>query len=601
MKKRVLSLMLVFSILATLIVTLPITANAATSGIYTYTVSAFSSGGATITDCDTSASGLITIPDTLGGYPVTSIGYQAFYDCSSLTSISIPDSVTSIGGFAFKRCSSLTSISIPNSVTYIGDCAFYDCSSLTSISIPDSVTSIDKYAFSYCSSLMSINVDENNKNYCSVEGDLYNKNKTELIQYAIGKKDTRYIIPNSVTYIHNEAFGGCSSLTSISIPNSVTSIGDYAFYYCSSLTSISIPNSVTSISDGAFQYCNSLTSISIPDSVTSIGYYGFYDCSSLTSISIPDSVTYIGYQAFYGCSSLTSINIPDSVTSIDWGAFQYCKSLTNINVSENNQYYCSVDGNLYNKNKTTLIRYNIGKKDTSYIIPDSVTSIDWGAFEGCRSLTSISIPDSVTSIYKYAFSRCISLMDVYYIGTREQWNEISIYPDNEYLTTANIHYNSALIKVNYITSGENDIWQSIKAIQGEELAITIDIPTREGHTFLGWATVENATAVEYKPGDTITTGTEDINLYAVWEKTACTTTTKINGIFMVTPTGVPTGSSIMLACYKGGVLVHIGKFEYDGSVAVPFFVNEEYDKVKVLVWSDIGGMMPVTEAEDVEL
>jgi hypothetical protein len=148
---------------------------------------------------------------------------------------------------------------IPNSVTSIGNSAFSSCTSLTSIVIPNSVTSIGDYAFSSCSSLTSINVNDDNSNYSSLDGVLYDKDKTTLINYPCAKLDNVFAIPNSVTSIGNSAFSSCTSLTSIVIPNSVTSIGDYAFYNCSSLTSIVIPNSVTSIGDYAFSYCSSLT------------------------------------------------------------------------------------------------------------------------------------------------------------------------------------------------------------------------------------------------------------------------------------------------------------------------------------------------------
>ena len=410
-------------------------------------------GKVTITDCDTSLSGDIVLPSKIEGKPVTSIG-----------------------SFAFRGCSSLTSVTIGNSVTSIGSYAFYDCSSLASITIPNSVASIGGWAFGYCSSLTSIT------------------------------------IPDGVTSIGDSAFFGCSSLTSITIPNSVTSIGDSAFRYCTSLTSITIPDSVTSIGSDAFSYCDSLTSITIPNSVTSIGEYTFSGCSSLKSITIPNSVTSIGDDAFWHCSSLTSITIPNSVTSIGYRAFDNCDKLNQINVDTANTKFSSVNGVLFNKDKTELIRYPEGKADASYAIPNSVTSIgygafrgcsslasitipnsvtsiDWYAFFGCSSLKSITIPNSVTSIDSYAFSGCSSLTsvtignsvtsidgwafsncssltsitipnsvtsidssafygcsslkDVYYSGTQEQWEKISIGNDNGSLTNAKIHYGSS--------------------------------------------------------------------------------------------------------------------------------------------------------------
>ena len=244
----------------------------------------------------------------------TKINSYAFEYCSSLTSIVIPNSVTSIGDYAFYNCSSLTSIVIPNSVTSIGNWTFDNCTSLTSVVIGDSVTSIGGGAFEDCSSLTSITVDENNENYCSIDGNLYNKDATTLIQYAIGKTDTSFIIPNSVTSIGSAAFSDCSSLTNVTIGNNVTSIGSSAFEDCSSLTNVTIGNNVTSIGPYAFYYCTKLTNITIPNSVTSIGYSAFSDCSSLTSIEIPDSVTSIGRGAFSYCSNLISVTFKDTST-----------------------------------------------------------------------------------------------------------------------------------------------------------------------------------------------------------------------------------------------------------------------------------------------
>ena len=269
-------------------------------------------------------------------------------------------SVTSIGDNAFWGCSGLTSVTIPNSVSYIGYGAFSDCSGLTSVTIPNSITSIGNSAFYGCSGLTSVTVDNNNGTYNSRN----NCNaiiETSTNSLIVGCKNT--IIPNSVTSIGNSAFYGCSGLTSVTIPNSVTYIGISAFERCSGLTSVTIPNSVTSIGYGAFSGCSGLTSVvvdknngtydsrdncnaiidtstnklivgckntTIPNSVTSIGYGAFDGCSGLTSVTIPNSVTSIGEAAFYGCSGLTSVTIPNSVTSIGKYAFEDCFWLTRL-------------------------------------------------------------------------------------------------------------------------------------------------------------------------------------------------------------------------------------------------------------------------------
>ena len=374
-----------------------------------YTVS----GIGTATDTD------IVIPSEYNGLPVTGIGSWAFYACASLTSIAIPDSVTSIGYGAFESCASLTSVTmgngvttigsyafaycdslisivIPDSVTRIGIGAFVYCHSLTSVTIPDSVTSIGVGAFAAANSLINIAVDGNNSVYASKDGNLYNKDKTTLIQYATGKTATEFTIPDSVTSISSSAFHGCTSLTSIVIPDSVTSIGEAAFSGCTSLKSVTIGNGVTSI----------------------------------------------GGSAFYKCTSLKSVTIGNGVTSISSSAFADCTSLTSIIVDQNNTAYASIDGNLYNKDKTTLIQYAKGKTATEFTIPDGVTSIGDSAFAWCDSLTSVTIPDSVTSIGYSAYDSCYSLTDVYYGGTEEQWNGISIGSENEDLTLAIIHFST---------------------------------------------------------------------------------------------------------------------------------------------------------------
>ena len=401
--------------------------------------------------------GYVTIPATVtyGGttYSVTSIGNFAFWKCSRLTRVTIPNSVTSIGSEAFYYCSGLTSVSIGNSVTSIGESAFDSCSGLTSIVIPNSVTSIAQWAFYGCSGLTSITVAGNNPKYDS------RNNCNAIIETAshtliFGCKYS--VIPYSVTAIGDYAFSNCSSLTSFTIPNSVTTIGVAAFGGCSGLTSIDIPNSVISIGNGAFSNtawfnnqpnglvyaglvaykykgtmpngtsitirvgtlgiageafsgCSGLTSITIPNSVTNIGLRAFYNCSGLTSIIIPNSVTSIDKSAFYVCTGLTSITIPNSVTSIGDYAFSSCSGLTSITVAGNNPKYDS-RGYCNAIIETASNKLIAGCKNT--VIPNSVTSIGYAAFYGCSGLTSIDIPNSVTSIGYAAFYDCNRLTSV---------------------------------------------------------------------------------------------------------------------------------------------------------------------------------------------
>ncbi len=233
--------------------------------------------GYIVSDIGTATDIEILIAKYYEGKPVISIGESAFMGCASLTSVMIPDSVTSIGDSAFMGCASLTSIIIPDSVTNINGFAFESCVKLTSVEIPDSVTNIGSLAFANCGNLASIEVDIDNENYKSIDGNLYDKDVLALLQYAIGKKATEFIIPNSVTTIREYAFFGCTNLTSIVISNSVTGIRWYVFSGCTNLTSVVIPDSVTSIGNFAFFDCDELTIYAEAESKPSGWYYEWND------------------------------------------------------------------------------------------------------------------------------------------------------------------------------------------------------------------------------------------------------------------------------------------------------------------------------------
>ena len=391
----------------------------------------------------------LSIPAEHNGLPVKGIASNAFEDQTQLVSITIPETIIDFGSYTFNGCTNVTTLYY-NAIhaNPMGDSGSsykvfgglgHDTAGVTVYIGPN----VEKIPARMLSIFMSgINVESNN--ITSIVFDEHSK----------------------CTEIGLGAFDECALLVEISLPNSVTSIGDWAFYGCSSLANVTIPDGVTSIGDRAFYGCSSLANVTIPDCVISIGEYAFRGCTSLVSVIIGNGVTSIGNSAFSGCTSLTGVTIPDSVTSIGSSPFRDCTSLTSIDVDSDNAYYKSIDGNLYTKDGKEFVQYANGKTDTTFMIPDGVTSIGEDAFSGCKNLTnvtipdsitsigdwafyncsnlaSITIPDSVTSIGYYAFYDCSSLTTIYYAGTSSDWNEIKINKNgNSYLIGATRYYYS---------------------------------------------------------------------------------------------------------------------------------------------------------------
>ncbi len=688
--------------------------SAETEGIYTYIVS---NGEATITECDKSVNGEITIPDILGGYPVTNIDNYAFYGCTGLTNVIISDSVTRIGDSAFRGCLNLTNVEfnnniktigssafsstgieklvIPNSVITIGAFAFNECSNLTSVTIPSSVSSIGWDSFSMCYNLDRVDITDIGA-WCQIQFErresnpLYYASKlylngewvkdliipegiTSVGDFAfvwcksletvvisesvktIGKEafydcnNVRYIeISNGVETIGNSAFHGCYSaeqiiigdgvsvieeaafrhcqaVESISLPNKIAIIEKDTFFNCRRLKTISIPLSVTEVKENAFDSCLALTKVIysgefadwgkitigsgndyllsayessyrpmgmcgktllwsldengvltisgtgemydfdhdapweedklkikkviIENGVTTIGARSFCGCKNLGSIIIPTSVIVsgkeafccdscggnvdtvyikdikswcniefqdvranplifdtklylnnnlvenlvipedvaeIGWAAFYGCSSIKTVSIPSAMTGKYWYIFNSCNNLEEIVVDNDNPTYCSIDGNLFSKDKKIIYQFCNGKKDTKYIVPDSVTQIEdeaffnctnlqyvilpdsltiignscfngcsslkeikipnsvteisWWTFSRCKSLTNVKMPNTVVKIYDNAFNSCANLSDIYYYGTPSEWNNIVVGTNNNAFSNAKVHF-----------------------------------------------------------------------------------------------------------------------------------------------------------------
>ena len=581
--KRLISLLVAVCMMITMLPLSAVTAFAADTstdpeaddGVYKYAYKVNEDGSNTVTitefrgPVDPANDGPynITIPDKLGGHPVTGLGESSFstehfdsplYDIhhTKIQSVTIPESVTSIGRAAFLNCTGLASLTIKGVATSIGAAAFSTCTSLTSLSLVGSFQTIGEHAFASCNSLTSL----------SLTGD--------------------------VQKIGDYAFANCTSLTSLSLTGNVQKIGDHAFSSCSSLKTVTLPKSLTSIGSLAFDACTSLDSIEIPGTVTEIGNFAFNN-SGLISVKIDEGVQSTGTHMFHQCGNLTTVTFPESLKTIADGSFAYCSNLNHVNIPA--RVTCIGDGAFSNCTSLSKITLQDGVKTigadaflscealTSITLPDSVTDIGKEAFQNCKGLESITIPKNVTTIEPDTFYWCFSLKDITLpagltsfqddlstcpagylratdIKTDENGNYIfnpdgtpiyiytpdgAIYFNNDRDHADNLLKNPVLAGRNFLclchvtfdaNGGElNDydgnltdhavvpVYQTekITATKANDLNATdldaINHPTRTGYNFIGWYTTADGKPEDGKFDVNNTAITDDITLYAGWE------------------------------------------------------------------------------------
>lgn len=417
----------------------------------------------------------VIIPSEINGKPVLKLSINCFSNCTSITSVKIPDKVDYIGKRAFENCTSLQSVTIPNSVKQLEEYAFSGCTSLTSVTIsnnlkkinnntfsdctslvdikiPESVESVNVGAFSNCSSLKNINVpynvssvtnsaffgcssltdifvDDNNKYYSDIDGVLYkneyNTNVPIILICCPNAKES-ISLPNTLQEIEKYGMSGCGLLKNLTLPDSVSKVGAYSFKDCVSITQITLSNGMSNIASSTFLGCTSLSSITIKKSITNIDVSAFDNCTSLSRIDVEEGNTsYSSLEGVLYNSDMTKMILcPDGIQSVHLTAtvsqgisgakFSGCKKLTTITVDDNNPDYSSDDGVLYNKDKSVLIRCPGGKQSIS--ISESINEISSYAFSNCVALKTVSIPSSVKTIGSRAFSYCTSLTSLTILG-----------------------------------------------------------------------------------------------------------------------------------------------------------------------------------------
>ena len=503
----------------------------------------------------------IYIPDT-----VTSIGKGAFRFCLNLEEIIVSEehpTYKSENGVLYNKnkstivCfpanSSIDNNSLLEEITVIDDFAFWG-SNIKYISLSESISYIGTGAFGCCASLENINVDDKNTSYSSVNGILYDKALNEILcmpgasnedildtvtiigaySFCGSIREAEYQFSNinivkeyafaycenliSIEFddildeIHEGAFLNCYYVTNIDLANGVTSIGEDCFWQCQYIEEITLGSKVTCIPSGSFGYCLSLGKVDLNDNITEIGEYAFFSCEALEKINLKSVMT-IGKGAFACCVSISSLDFPSTTSSIGEYAMYWCNTLTRISVDTENDYYCSIDDNLFNKNADCLIQYALWNSRESYIVPNDVTTIKKSAFENASQLTQITLPVSIMTIEEDAFEWCDNLQYIYYNGSESDYYNIDIH-NNPFLKNIQIIFN--------IAENPDDIKpilfvNSSVAIQSQTIDVTIDLLNNPGVALIGFNVNYDSNAMTLKSATLcdIFKGELDCNLLAV--------------------------------------------------------------------------------------
>lgn len=327
----------------------------------------------------------VSLPDS-----VTEIGYRAFYECGALTEAALGEGLEKLYGYCFYKCEKLTSIHLPDSLTYLDSSSFSGCTALTSVEFGRGVTYVGMSAFAGCKSLVEID------------------------------------LPEGLTFIAPKVFDGCAALKKVTVPSTVKEIGRDAFAQCYDIEEVYISDISAWLKmdiDGTYSgplksdtvlYLNGelLCELVIPLDIEAIKDNAFAYCQSITSVTLGDNVKSIGEHAFFRCGNLVNVNIGKNVTQINETAFKYCESLENIAVHSENATYSSMDGNLYDKPRETLLQYAAGKSDTSFTVPEGVRYVSSYAFSGASNLKSVVLNDSMTSVADLLFISCYNLEEL---------------------------------------------------------------------------------------------------------------------------------------------------------------------------------------------